>query len=188
MPGEIVGIVGPNGAGKTTLLRMIAGALEPDDGTITARGRVGWLPEDYAVPSAERVRAIVGVAARLGGGDPDAALAAADLEELSRRPFGRLSKGQRQRVGLAAALALDPSTILLDEPGSGLDPGQLTSLSELISDLALQGRAVVVATHVLADAAGLCDRVVFMRSGSVAAEICGGSVDHLTGAYMKLNQ
>jgi len=187
-PGEVVGFLGPNGAGKTTTLRVLAGALPPGGGTVRVAGdapplesaasrrRVGYLPEN--VPVVGRVSALeyVAFAGRArgrsrAGADHEARehLADVGLADAASRPVRELSKGERQRVGLAAALAGDPDVLLLDEPTSGLDPAQLVTVRELIRRQ--QGRrAVLFSTHLLGEVASTCDRVVVLHAGRVVAE------------------
>lgn len=183
--GEIVGLLGPNGSGKTTTLRIVSGFLAPDAGWVrvcgvemgpnarSARARIGYLPERPPVYDALSVRQyleFVAAAKGLGGDDRRRAVAAAladyALQGVDRQMIGRLSKGFRQRVGLAQATLGKPEVLLLDEPTSGLDPVQIVEARDLIErDSA--GRAVIFSTHIMQEAAALCSRVVVMHEGRV---------------------
>lgn len=185
-PGEIVGFLGPNGAGKSTTLRVIAGVLRPHAGSVRVAGgdpaaspqvrrRIGWQPEQTPVVGNPSVAEYLALAARTRGvkGSVRAAvraeLGAVGLPGFESRAVSRLSKGERMRVGLAFARLGDPDVLLLDEPTSGLDPEQLGVVRELIR--ADQGRrAVLVSTHLLAEASALCDRVVILHEGEVVAD------------------
>jgi ABC-2 type transport system ATP-binding protein len=187
-PGEIVGFLGPNGAGKTTTLRVLAGILPPHGGRMriagtgspledrAARARIGYLPENVPTPTDVGARDYVSFVARLRGLDRKAAgreardrLADMDLEGIGNRSVRRLSKGERQRVGWAAALAADPPVLLLDEPTSGLDPGQLARVRGILRDRR-EGRAVLLSSHILSEVTHSCDRVVVLHHGRIVAE------------------
>jgi ABC-2 type transport system ATP-binding protein len=188
-PGEVLGLLGPNGAGKTTTLRLVAGVLRPDEGSVRldgvdlaarpaeARRRLGYLPEQLALPPELRVaeylafRAAIRDLPRSGrAGAIDEALASCRLVDAARTPIGALSRGFRQRVGLAAALLGGPPALVLDEPTAGLDPQQGAETRALIRALA-PGRAVLFSSHLLAEVEQACDRVVILDGGRVAA--CG---------------
>ena len=171
--GEVVGFLGPNGAGKSTTMRMLLGLLRPTSGAAVIDGAVGYLPEAFAAYDALTVRSYLRFMARMKKAeeqDVDRALEAADTASLASRPFGRLSKGQRQRVGLAQALLGAPPNYVFDEPTQGLDPSQVVSARSLIRSLADDGAAVLLSTHLLAEAAAICDRVVVIAGGRVLAE------------------
>jgi ABC-2 type transport system ATP-binding protein len=187
MPGCVTGFLGPNGAGKTTTLRMLATYLVPTGGTARVGGadlrtdpaavrrRVGYLCEGAPLPGDLRVGEyleIRGGMRGLGGaslrGAVGTALERFDLAGVERRLIGRLSKGFRQRVGLADALLADPPVLLLDEPTSALDPDQVRRVREVLRDLSTE-RAVFVSTHLLAEAESLCGALVVVHRGRVAA-------------------
>jgi gliding motility-associated transport system ATP-binding protein len=191
-PGEIVGFLGPNGAGKTTTLRILAGALPKGSGrarvagyesaleSAAARSRIGYLPERVpvvgSVPAREYVAFVArarGLDARAAGREAVARLDEVGLGDVASRPVHRLSKGERQRVGLAAALAGDPGVLLLDEPTSGMDPAQLVTVRDVIRRQKGR-RAVLFSTHLLAEVAGTCERVVILHQGRVVAECPAG--------------
>ena len=174
--GEIVGLVGPNGAGKSTLLRILAGYLDADAGTVAIAGRVGYLAETSPLPPEMRVVEYLRYRAALKGvrrRDRAAALAAvigrAGLAGEERRILGTLSKGYRQRVGLADALLGDPPVLLLDEPASGLDPMQARELRGLLGELS-GSRAIVMSTHSLGELESLAARVVVIAGGKVVGD------------------
>lgn len=171
-PGEVVGFLGPNGAGKSTTIRMLLGLLDPDSGRASITRPVGYLPENAALYESSTVRGQLRYVARVKGLDDDAvreAMVSTDVDELARRPISRLSKGQRQRVALAQTLLGRPETIVLDEPTVGLDPGQVVAARGLLRERADDGAAVLFSTHLLAEAATVCDRIVVLAAGNVVA-------------------
>ena len=186
--GEVVGFLGPNGAGKTTTMRMLLGLLRPSAGEAHIEGRVGYLPEHFAAYDALSVTAYLLFLARMKTLRSDAvpaALAAVGAEDLAKRPVGRLSKGQRQRVGLAQAVLGDPPSLVLDEPTIGLDPAQVVDARTLIRRSADTGAAVIVSTHLLAEAAAVCDRVVVIVGGAVVAEERPGDAADLEARFLR---
>lgn len=192
--GEVVGFLGPNGAGKSTTMRILVGALGPTGGVARVAGldvltqaqqvkrKVGWLPERPPLYEGMTVRGFVRFAADLRGvAEParatEAALERVGLVDVPHRIVGHLSKGYRQRVGLAQALVHDPEVLILDEPTSGLDPAQRVEIRQLIQDLARDERTIVLSTHVLAEVEEVCQRVIIIRQGRVVAQ---GAIDELT--------
>ena len=186
--GEVVGLLGANGAGKTTTIRMIAGFLPPDAGSVSidgqdtmdqslaARRRIGYLPESapaYAEMATEDYLGFRAKLYRLNRPGRRAAVERAmhlcDLAEVRRRRVGQLSRGYRQRVGLAAAILHDPPVLVLDEPTSALDPRQIRQTRSLVRDLA-KDKAVLVSSHILPEVERTCDRVVIMARGEVRAD------------------
>jgi ABC-2 type transport system ATP-binding protein len=184
--GEIVALLGPNGSGKSTLMRCVTGFFSPTSGharvagidvaerPTQARREVGYLPEQVALYPELTVRRylrFVAGAKGLAGGVARRAVAEAigrcGLEDVADRGTGKLSKGYRQRVGLAQALLGDPEVLVLDEPTVGLDPVQTVELRELVRGLA--GRTVLLSTHILSEAAMLCGRVVILDKGRLVA-------------------
>ncbi len=199
-PGEIVGFLGPNGAGKTTTLRMMTGALTPDAGTITVDGKdlqtareaaqsvIGYLPEsnplykdmlvsDFLSWSADMKQ--IPLSARQEA--LDFAVPAAGLEDVYHRPIGELSKGFKQRVGIAAAILHRPRVIILDEPTEGLDPNQRGDIRALIKGLAKE-HTVILSTHILGEAAAMCDRFLLIHRGHLVAD---GTQQTLFGADVR---
>jgi len=172
--GEVVGFLGPNGAGKTTTLRILAGVFPPTSGQalidghdvvrapLAARRRLGYAPERPALHLEMTVAGLLDFAA----GMKDVGAARARRAAVARRRIGALSKGVRQRVGLAFALVGDPPALLLDEPTAGLDPERRADMRGLIRALGAE-RAVLVSSHALAEVGTLCDRVVILHRGRV---------------------
>ncbi|MFI4969585.1 MAG: ABC transporter ATP-binding protein [Lysobacterales bacterium] len=183
--GEVLGLLGVNGAGKTTTLRMIAGVLAPSTGTVrldgadlheqaeSARRRIGYLPETPPLHAELTVEEFLRFCARLRGlaraavaGAVARTLEHCELGEVRRRPIATLSKGFRQRVGLAQAILHEPDLVVLDEPASGLDPVQAMKLREIVRGLGRE-HAVVLSTHVLPDVLACCDRVAILHQGEL---------------------
>ncbi len=186
--GEVVGLVGPNGAGKTTALRILSGFLRPDAGRVTIDGidavserraaaeRVGYLAEGPPLYPDMRVDEYLGFRARLKGVARGAVAARVDavLDQVSagdrrRVLIGRLSRGYRQRVGLADAILAAPGALLLDEPTSGLDPMQVRELRRLLGEIGRE-RAVLLSSHALAELEAVADRLVVLGNGRVVAD------------------
>jgi len=193
--GEVVGFLGPNGAGKTTTLRVLAGVFPPTSGQalvdgldlaaapLAARRLMGYAPEHPALHGDATVRTEVDYVAALrdvpAGEARRAAVSGAliltGLERLADRRIGTLSRGTRQRVGLAVALVGDPPALLLDEPTAGMDPTQGADMRRLIRDLGAL-HAVFVSSHALTDVETLCDRVIVLHRGRVLAEGSPGAL------------
>ena len=186
--GEILGILGPNGAGKTTTIRMITGFLPPSSGRVTvngldlftepskARREIGYLPETVALYGEMRVYEYLAYRAKLEGMSRAEARAAIPqtvdsclLKDVEHQIVGTLSKGYRQRVGLAAAILHGPRVLVLDEPTVGLDPKQIIAIRELIRDLGKK-RTLLISTHILPEVEQLCNRVVIIDRGRLVAE------------------
>jgi ABC-2 type transport system ATP-binding protein len=188
-PGEVVAFLGPNGAGKTTTMRMLLGLLRPGGGEARIDGPVGYLPEDYTAYGSLSVASYLAFMARMKHvprSEVAPAMAAADVADLAGRPFQRLSKGQRQRVGMAQALLGRPRAYILDEPTQGLDPTQVQASRTLLRSLATDGAAVLLSTHLLAEAAAVCDRVVVIVAGRVVAEEKPGETKDLEARFVEL--
>jgi ABC-2 type transport system ATP-binding protein len=185
--GEIVGLLGPNGAGKSTTMRILAGYLPATSGTVRIAGldvfaqsdevrrRIGYMPENNPLHHDMRVREYLKFRARLKGLSrpqsrerADVVMEQCGLTEVGRRIIGQLSKGYRQRVGLADALVHEPELIILDEPTIGLDPNQIRAVRQLIKELG-GAHTVLVSTHILPEAELTCNRVVIMFDGKILA-------------------
>jgi ABC-2 type transport system ATP-binding protein len=185
--GEIVGLLGENGAGKSTTMRILSCYLPASSGTVRVAGldvfqqsdevrrRIGYMPENNPLHPDMRVREYLKFRARLKGLGRNQSRQRADvvmeqcgLTEVSRRIIGQLSKGYRQRVGLADALVHEPELIILDEPTIGLDPNQIRSVRQLIKGLA-GTHTVLISTHILSEAEMMCHRVVIMLEGRILA-------------------
>lgn len=184
--GRVTGLVGPNGAGKTTLLLMLASLLAPDSGTIrigeidpladplSARRLLGWMPDALGAWPSLTARETIVTCARLYDIERTAAEARAaelltlvGLQDLADAQAKVLSRGQKQKLGLARALVHDPQVLLLDEPASGLDPDARVQLRLLLRRLAGEGRTVLISSHVLSELEEVVDDAVFLVAGSV---------------------
>jgi ABC-2 type transport system ATP-binding protein len=179
-PGEALALVGPNGAGKSTLLAILAGALEPSDGTVERDDgvRAGWMPQRPAHYGRLSARQNLELFAGLeGAGDPDELLARLELPA-DDRPAASLSVGNRQRLDLAISLLPDPHVLLLDEPTAALDPRQRRRLWETARGVRDAGGAVVLVTQNLEDLEHVADRVVALLEGRVVFD--GAVADYLS--------
>lgn len=201
-PGQCVGLLGPNGAGKSTTIRMIAGYVPPTAGrisvaghdtvndSIAARRELGYLPESTPLHPEMRVVDLLNYRAGLFGmgrserrGKIESAMALCRVADVRRRRVGQLSKGYKQRVGLAMALVHEPRVLVLDEPTSGLDPTQIRETRSLIKDLAHK-RTVLVSSHILPEIEQTCDRVLIMARGRLLADGSPASLTSGTGVLM----
>ena len=186
--GHIVGFLGPNGAGKTTTLRMITGYIPPTSGSVTvanhdiltqqtkARRQIGYLPEHTPLYQEMRVNEYLhyrGKLMSLSRKDRITQIASVHdkcgLEKIINRTIGQLSKGNKQRVGLAQALLHKPQVIILDEPGSGLDPSQITQVREMIRNLK-GDHTVLLSSHILPEVEKITDRVIIIANGKIVAD------------------
>ena len=184
--GEVVGLLGPNGAGKSTLMRLITGYLPATSGRVEVCGfdvsdapletkrRVGYLPERNPVHEdmyvKEYMRFVAGVHGVANRPERvEEVIAEVGLVPEVHKRIGELSKGYRQRVGLAQALIHNPEVLILDEPTSGLDPNQLVDIRSLIRKLG-QDRTVILSTHIMQEVEAMCDRVVLIRLGEIVAD------------------
>ena len=171
VPGETVALVGPNGAGKSTLLAILAGALEPSEGTVETHAKVGWVPQRPAHYTRLTVRENLELFARLEGERDSSAAASRLLERFElpgERISGELSVGNRQRLNVALSLLGDPRVLLLDEPTASLDPEQRRRVWEVVVALRGEGGAICFATQNL-DEIERADRVISLRDGRVVA-------------------
>jgi ABC-2 type transport system ATP-binding protein len=187
-PGQILGFLGPNGAGKTTTMRIITGYLPASSGTVRVAGfdvfeqsievrrRVGYLPENpplyddmSVVPSLRCAAKLRGMTRAAIPAAIERVLQACSLDKVADRLLGHLSKGYRQRVGLAQALIHEPEVLILDEPTNGLDPGQIDEMLHFIKGLA-PNRTIVLSTHILGQVLEVCEKVVIISDGHVVVE------------------
>nr|WP_318711537.1 ATP-binding cassette domain-containing protein [uncultured Treponema sp.] len=183
--GEIVGLLGPNGAGKTTTMRMIAGFLDSSSGFVKIDGidvkenpvktksKIGYMPESAPMYSDMIVADYLEYIANVEGQDPAEKLPhlveICGLKEVMHKNIGELSRGNKQRVGLAHALMNDPEILILDEPTSGLDPNQVSEVRELIKKIG-ETRTVIISTHILSEVEMLCNRVIIISGGKKVAD------------------
>ncbi len=204
--GEILGLLGPNGAGKTTTLRMLTGFIQPTSGTIRVKDLniyrdtfeikkiLGYLPEsaplyhdmlvyDYLI----FVSGIRGIEKEKRPSHIHHLADLCGINEIMHKPIGELSKGYRQRVGLAHAMMGDPEILILDEPTSGLDPNQIVEIREIIRQIGRE-KTVVLSTHILSEAEATCNRIIIVNHGKIVAD---GSTDTLkqsaSGGHLEIS-
>lgn len=199
--GEIVGLLGPNGSGKTTLMRILTGFFPPTEGkvrvagldvetsSLEARQRLGYLPENVVLYPDMTVRSFLNFCVRVKGNSAaqrqsqvDRVLHECALEHMAHRHIGTLSKGYRQRVGLAQALLCEPEVLILDEPTIGLDPNQVIEMRDLIKNMGGK-TTVLLSSHILHEVGLTCHRVVIIDKGSIIAEdTAAGLSERIQGA------
>lgn len=186
--GEVVGLLGPNGAGKTTIMKMLCGFLEPSSGRVTINGAdithetklaqsyIGYLPENLPIYPEMTVAAYLDYAAGLRAIEPAnraaeirRVITATDLTDKALAKIGSLSRGLKQRVGVAQALLGNPKVLVLDEPTNGLDPTQTLQMRALIRKLA-ESSTVILSTHILSEVEAVCDRVLMVRRGELVLD------------------
>ena len=179
--GQITGLLGPNGAGKSTLMKIITGSVIPDEGTVTVDGvnvaddplkvqrTLGYLPEhnpQYLELYVKEYLAYVASVYKVPNSRVDEVIAQTILGPEQHKKIGALSKGYRQRVGLAAALIPDPAVLILDEPTTGLDPAQLVEIRALLKEIAAD-KTVLFSTHIMQEVVELCSSCVFLADGEL---------------------
>jgi ABC-2 type transport system ATP-binding protein len=186
--GEILGLLGPNGAGKTTFMRILTCYLNPSSGMIQVKGfnikdhpleikkMMGYLPENAPLYPDMLVYDYLQYVADIRQLDKETKLLRIDqlaatcaIREVMHQPIGELSKGYKQRVGLAQAMMGDPEILVLDEPTSGLDPNQIIEIREIIKKIGKE-KTIILSTHILSEAEATCDRVVIINKGKIAAD------------------
>lgn len=184
--GEIVGFLGPNGAGKSTTMKILTGYLQPDGGTaliagmdvtkdpLATKSRIGYLPESNPLYYDMYVREYLQFMAEVHGisdkkGRINTVINQVGLTPESHKKIGQLSKGYKQRVGLAAALIHDPEVLILDEPTTGLDPNQIIEIREVIRSLGAQ-KTILFSTHILQEVEAVCSRVIIINKGNLIAD------------------
>ncbi len=187
-PGEVIGLLGPNGAGKTTLMKILTGYLEPDAGDVRIHGidvladplaaqrRIGYLPESAPLYGEmlvqeylEMMAAMRGVPAERRTARMRDVIRACGLADRVVQPIATLSKGYRQRVGIAQAIIHEPDILILDEPTTGLDPAQIAEIRDLIKQLAKKS-TVLLSTHILSEVEMTCERVLVIMQGELRAD------------------
>ncbi len=203
--GEVVGLLGPNGAGKTTTMRILCGCIGATSGRALIDGkdvledprgvkrRIGYLPEVPPLYPNMTVRDYVRFAATIKEVDDvnaaaDRAIGRVGLSDVGHRVIEHLSKGFRQRVGLAQALVHDPDVLVLDEPTSGLDPAQRVEIRELLRELAAGDRTVILSTHVLGEVEAVAERVVVIHQGRVVASDRIADLAHAGAARLRISR
>ncbi len=191
--GEVIGLLGPNGAGKSTLMKIITSFVPPSSGsvmidghdvqenTLEIRNRIGYLPEHNPLYHDMYVREYLAFVLKTYPGHSKVKSKVDEIIELtglrleSKKKIGALSKGYRQRVGLAQALIHDPEILILDEPTSGLDPNQLVEIRKIITDLGRE-KTVILSTHIMQEVEALCNRVIIIDHGKIVADDTPGNL------------
>jgi ABC-2 type transport system ATP-binding protein len=194
--GEIAGFLGPNGAGKSTTMKIITGYLQANKGSafvcgmdvaanaLSCKKKIGYLPEANPLYHDMYVREYLGFIADIHQVPHqqkaiDEAIAITGLAPESKKKTGQLSKGYKQRVGLAAALVHDPEVLILDEPTSGLDPNQIIEIREVIKNLG-QHKTILFSSHILQEVQAVCDRVIIINKGNLVADDTLGNLQQTT--------
>lgn len=175
----VIGLLGPNGAGKTTTMRLITKFLLPDSGRVSVQGSIGYLPENNPLYKEMLVSEALLMSASLKHikkenikRELDFVVKSSGINNVFYRPIAELSKGYKQRVGIAMALLNNPQILIMDEPTEGLDPNQRGEIRELIKNLAKQ-RIIIISTHVLHEAEAMCSRILIINKGRLVADGTG---------------
>lgn len=174
--GQVLGLLGPNGAGKSTLMKILIGLWRADSGSVAVPERIGYLPENnplydemYVAEYLEFMAGLTLNSEALNGAAINTLIERVGLTPERHKHIRELSKGYRQRVGLAQALLGNPQLLILDEPTTGLDPNQLVEIRALIRDLGKE-RTVILSTHIMQEVSAMCDRVVILDHGEIKAD------------------
>src|SRR3989338_6058545 len=197
--GEIVGFLGPNGAGKTTLMRMLTGYLPPAEGKVIVAGhditidamaakrKIGYLPETPPLYPDMTVKDFLRFAAKIKdipagklNATVEETLEKCHIADVKNQVIATLSKGYRQRVGMAQAIIHDPEVLILDEPTSGLDPNQLVEIRHLIKTIGKE-KTVMLSTHIMQEVEAICDRVIIIKKGKIVADNSASELQHEVG-------
>ncbi|MCI6420198.1 MAG: ABC transporter ATP-binding protein [Bacteroidales bacterium] len=202
--GQIVGLLGPNGAGKSTLMKILIGLWSADSGKISVPERIGYLPENNPLYEEMYVTEYLQFMAKMTNDkcqmtNVDALIDKVGLTPECHKHIRELSKGYRQRVGLAQALLGDPELLILDEPTTGLDPNQLVEIRSLIKSLSggaglstfdfrQKSRSVILSTHIMQEVREMCDRVVILDHGTVKADLPIDQIDNLETLFHEKTQ
>jgi len=180
--GQVLGLLGPNGAGKSTLMKILIGLWKADSGTVQVPERIGYLPENNPLYEEMYVTEYLQFMAQMtgipGSRDTETLIERVGLTPERHKHIRELSKGFRQRVGLAQALLGDPQLLILDEPTTGLDPNQLVEIRALIRELGKE-RTVILSTHIMQEVREMCDRVVILDHGQMKADQMIGTITDL---------
>jgi len=200
--GEVVGLLGPNGAGKSTLMKILTSFITPSSGTalingldvqedsIEIRKHIGYLPENNPLYLDMYIKEYLAFVIKMYKKASDSKQAVAKMIELTglgpeqNKLIGELSKGYRQRVGLAQALIHDPDILILDEPTSGLDPNQLVGIRHIISELG-KSKTIILSTHIMQEVEAVCDRVVIIDNGKIVADDTAKNLSKLSGSALR---
>ncbi len=195
--GQVLGFLGPNGAGKTTMMRIITGIIPADSGSVTVNGidvledslavreRIGYLPENNPLYTDMYVKEYLGFVAKLYKTvnlpkRVDQLIEMTGLGREQHKKIGSLSKGYRQRVGLAQALVNDPDVLILDEPTGGLDPNQIVEIRNLIASSGRE-KTVMLSTHIMQEVEAICDRIIIIKQGKIVANDSRENITRLSG-------
>ncbi len=200
--GEVVGLLGPNGAGKSTLMRILTSFIPPSSGSASIKGfdvqedslktrqYMGYLPENNPLYLDMYVREYLKFVLRIYKHIKNTDQAVRNIIQLTglgpeqKKKIGALSKGYRQRVGLAQALIHDPEILILDEPTSGLDPNQLVEIRQIIAELGKQ-KTVILSTHIMQEVEAICGRVIIIDKGKIVADDTTANLSKLTGSTLR---
>ena len=190
--GQIVGLLGPNGAGKSTLMKILIGLWSADSGTVSAPSRIGYLPENNPLYEEMYVTEYLQFMAKMTNDkcqmtNVDTLIDKVGLTPECHKHIRELSKGYRQRVGLAQALLGDPQLLILDEPTTGLDPNQLVEIRSLIRSLG-KDRTVILSTHIMQEVREMCDRVVILDHGEIKADLSIDQIQDLETLFHEKTQ
>ncbi|MBR6035192.1 MAG: ATP-binding cassette domain-containing protein [Paludibacteraceae bacterium] len=190
--GQVLGLLGPNGAGKSTLMKILIGLWKADSGTVQVPANIGYLPENNPLYEEMYVVEYLQFMAGLEGIQNTEYRVQTLIERVGLTPekhkhIRELSKGYRQRVGLAQALLGDPDLLILDEPTTGLDPNQLVEIRSLIRSLG-SDRTVILSTHIMQEVREMCDRVVILDHGQVKADELIGNIPDLEQLFHEMTQ
>lgn len=195
--GEVVGLLGPNGAGKSTLMKSVTGAILPDSGEIKidefsvlnqpieTKKRIGFLPENNPLYYEMYVREYLKFVADIRTEKKERieeVIEKVGLTPESHKKIGQLSKGYKQRVGLAQAILSNPEILILDEPTNGLDPNQILEIREVIREIG-KSKTVILSTHIMQEVEALCSRVILLNKGEVVSD---GPIEEFKGQYKSL--
>ena len=188
--GQVVGLLGPNGAGKSTLMKILIGLWKPDSGIVTAPDRIGYLPENNPLYDEMYVTEYLRFMADLTAQRSNSAAVSDLIDRVGLSPekhkhIRELSKGYRQRVGLAQALLGEPELLILDEPTTGLDPNQLVEIRALIRDLG-KDHTVILSTHIMQEVGAMCDRVIILDHGIIKADKPINEIDDLETLFHRV--
>ena len=189
---QVLGLLGPNGAGKSTLMKILIGLWKADSGTVQVPANIGYLPENNPLYEEMYVVEYLQFMAGLEGIQNTEYRVQTLIERVGLTPekhkhIRELSKGYRQRVGLAQALLGDPDLLILDEPTTGLDPNQLVEIRSLIRSLG-RDRTVILSTHIMQEVREMCDRVVILDHGQVKADELIGNIPDLEQLFHEMTQ
>ena len=192
--GQVIGLLGPNGAGKSTLMKILIGLWNADSGVVTAPERIGYLPENNPLYEEMYVEEYLRFMASLTSNSEavSSLIERVGLTPEKHKHIRELSKGYRQRVGLAQALLGDPQLLILDEPTTGLDPNQLVEIRSLIRSLTSNSvsgqtakRSIILSTHLMQEVHEMCDRVIILDHGQIKADQMIDQIDDLEALFHK---